>query len=50
MTKASDFLQAIRALVLAGNVRVSDHGYDELAEDGLLARDIISGMAEAVLI
>jgi hypothetical protein len=46
----SDCVQAVRALVQAGNVRISDHGYDELADDGLSARDVMSGMAKAVLI
>ncbi|MEP7012573.1 MAG: DUF4258 domain-containing protein [Acidobacteriota bacterium] len=36
-----------RILVLVGSqqVRISEHGYDELAEDGILAREIIRGVA-----
>lgn len=44
------FLEKIRALVRAGDVRVSEHGYDELAEDGLTAREAISGAQEAIVV
>jgi hypothetical protein len=44
------FLEKIRALVRAGDVRVSEHGYDELAEDGLTAREVISGAQEAIVV
>ncbi len=40
----------IRTLVSDGNVRISEHGYDELAADGLLAREIVSGVATADVI
>lgn len=46
----SDTLQRVVALVAKGDVRVSEHGYDELAADGLTARELASGIrnAEAV--
>jgi hypothetical protein len=31
-------------------VRISEHGYDELADDGLYVDELISGLSEAVLI
>lgn len=31
-------------------VRVSQHGYDELAADGLTAREVVGGVAEAILL
>ena len=40
----------IRALVAEGNVRVSEHGYDELAADGLLARELVEGVEAAELV
>ena len=43
----SDMLERIKQVVSSGDVRISEHGYDELAADGLLARDVISGLAEA---
>lgn len=39
----SDTFKRILELIDRGEVRISNHGYDELAEDGLLAREIISG-------
>ena len=35
---------------MSGKVRISDHGYDELAADGILARDVVVAecMAEEV--
>jgi len=36
--------------LLAKESRISDHGYDEMAEDGILARDIISSFPNAVLV
>ena len=43
-------LEQIKVLVAAGDVRISDHGYDELAADGILVRDVVAGLktAEAV--
>ncbi len=39
----SDTFKRILELIAIGEVRISNHGYDELAEDGLLAREIIAG-------
>ncbi|MFT3787443.1 MAG: DUF4258 domain-containing protein [Tepidisphaeraceae bacterium] len=43
-------LDMIRSLVLQGAVRVSDHGYDELANDDLTVDDVLSGVADAVVV
>ncbi len=40
----------IRELVRQGSVRISEHGYDELAADGILAREAIEGLSSAVLV
>jgi len=32
------------------DVRISEHGYDELAADGLTAREVIGGILDAVVI
>ena len=37
---------SIRALVAEGSVRVSEHGYDELADDGLLGPTLTGGGQE----
>jgi hypothetical protein len=46
----SKFVEQVRALMRAGNVRISEHGYDELAEDGLTAREILGGVQNAVVV
>lgn len=40
----------IRALVSQGRVRISEHGYDELATDGLLARGLVEGVKSAEVV
>ena len=44
------FVEKVRALIHAGDVRISEHGYDELAEDGLSAREVLAGIPEAILV
>ena len=46
----SDTLKTITALVARGQVRVSDHGYDELAADGLFVRELIDGLPGAKVV
>lgn len=46
----SVFLDRVRELVRAGEVRISEHGYDELSDDGLSARELLAGVAEAVVV
>jgi hypothetical protein len=43
----SETLDRILALVIAGQVRVSDHGYEQLLEDDILATDVFAGVAAA---
>jgi hypothetical protein len=43
------FRQIIR-LIQWGDVKISDHGYDEMAADGLYARDAIGSVAGAVVV
>lgn len=31
-------------------MRISEHGYDELSEDGLLAREIVEGIGDAIIV
>lgn len=42
----SKTLEQIMALVRRREVMISDHGYDELAEDAISVNDIISGVAD----
>ena len=46
----SDMLTQIQKLVALDEVRVSDHGYDELAADNICVRDIIEGLPNAELL
>lgn len=46
----SGTLEAVKRLATAGNVRISEHGYDELVEDHIAARDIMGGLADAVVV
>ena len=46
----NDFLERLQTLVRAGEVRISEHGFDEMNEDALTAREVIRGIAEAEVI
>ena len=46
----SETLERIKALVAEGDVRISEHGYDELAEDEILVEDVLAGAREAIAI
>jgi hypothetical protein len=43
-------LERIRELVTRREVQISDHGYDELADDDLFVDDILAGLAAAVVV
>ncbi len=46
----SETLLRIRELVATGQVKISGHGYDELAADGLFADEVVAAVAEAVVV
>ncbi|MGH6919528.1 MAG: DUF4258 domain-containing protein [Geminicoccaceae bacterium] len=46
----SETLAAVQALVARGEVRISDHGYDELADDGISAGEVVPGLEGAVVV
>ncbi len=37
-------------LVQSGDVKISDHGYDELAADNIFVRDVMATVADAVIV
>src|SRR4051812_4106547 len=43
-------LQTIIDLIAAGDVRISEHGYDALADDGLSVDDVLAGAGSAQVI
>jgi hypothetical protein len=46
----SETLRRVQALVLSGDYRVSDHGFDELEHDVIVATEAIAGVAAAIAI
>jgi hypothetical protein len=46
----SDTLERIVRLIQAGNLKISEHGYDEIADEGILVRDIVSHLKDAVVV
>ena len=46
----SETLEQIKTLIARGEVKVSDHGYDELAEDDILVRDLVGGASDAEML
>ncbi|MBI4280185.1 MAG: DUF4258 domain-containing protein [Armatimonadetes bacterium] len=46
----SDTFRRIVDLVHDGEVRISAHGYDEMAEDGILTGEVIDGVGAAVVV
>ena len=43
-------LDAVRVLVASGNVRISEHGYNELSDDDILVRDLLNGINSATVV
>jgi hypothetical protein len=43
-------LERIRELVARREVQISDHGYDELADDDLFVDDILAGLNAAIVV
>jgi len=46
----SQILEQIVRLIQNGEVRISDHGYDELAAEGLFVRDTLASIADATVV
>jgi hypothetical protein len=46
----SETLRRVLSLIRDGQVLISAHGYDEIAEDGILAAEAIEGAAAAVVV
>ena len=46
----SKTFQMVIELISKGEIKISDHGYDELAEDDILIKDIVAGAKEGIVI
>jgi hypothetical protein len=46
----SKTLEQVQALVANGEVRVSLHGYDEVAADDITVRDVVDGLKSAAVV
>ena len=46
----TEFVENVQALIREGNVRISEHGYDELVEDGITAREALDGIQDAMVV
>ena len=46
----SDTFEKIKKLIYEKDILISSHGYDELAEDGILVKDIIFGIESSMVI
>jgi hypothetical protein len=46
----SEIFDKVCALVERGEVRVSDHGYDEMSDEDIRARDVLAGISEGIVL
>ena len=46
----SETFEKIKELVKRNEIKVSDHGYDEIAEDSIFVKDIIVGVNSGIVV
>lgn len=46
----SETFDKVCALVERGEVKVSDHGYNEMSDEDILARDVLAGVSEGIVV
>lgn len=47
---SSEVLEKVQGLIRNREVRISEHGYDELSADGLLAHEVVEGVVQAIVV
>jgi hypothetical protein len=46
----SEIFQRILELIAKNQVEISAHGYDEMADDNILIRDVLAGISSAIVV
>ncbi len=46
----SETFEKIGVLIKQNQLQISAHGYDELADDSMLVREVIAGIADAIIV
>ena len=49
MVESNTFLKLV-VLIAKGDILISSHGYDELADDGIMVRDVLYAIDSAVVL
>ena len=42
--------ETVCALARSGEIRISNHGYDEMSDENLLARDVVAGVFDGIVV
>jgi len=45
-----DTFEKILRLIRDGKLRISEHGYDEIADEGILVRELVANVGEAIIV
>jgi hypothetical protein len=46
----SETFDKVCVLVERGEVKISDHGYDEMSDENILAREVLAGVSEGIVV
>jgi hypothetical protein len=46
----SEIFQGVLELIEQNQIQISAHGYDEMADDNILVRDVLAGISRAVVV
>ena len=46
----STTIEAVVDLVARGEIKISAHGYDEMAGDNILVRDVVDGLSQGIVV